>query len=141
MENIHNGYVADGHRIYRPAKNHPNPEHWANIRRLALLRDGKACRTCWRTARNGYSLECHHRHYDNWGHERLEDVVILCIRCHDLHTNDVREARYAYRQTISPPTVDIPSEVYVPYRRKETEVPSYKTPTAVFIPNRRVYRL
>lgn len=141
MDNIHNGFVADGNRICRPANHHPNPGYWAIIRRMALQRDGNACRTCWRTASNGYSLECHHRHYNNWGHEHLEDVVILCVRCHDLHTNDVREARYANRQRPFKSPVDNPAEIYVPYRRKEAKVPSYKTPTTVFVPSRRAYQL
>ena len=91
----HNGRVANGHRIARPAANHPNLDHWYALRRAALERDLFAWRTCWRDEADGFALKCHHRHYDTWGHERLEDVVMLCVPCHDLHTNDVRLARYA----------------------------------------------
>lgn len=134
MNYTHDGYMADGDQIYRPAIDHPNPKHWAHIRRIALLRDGQACRTCWKSAKDGYSLECHHRHYDNWGHERPEDVVILCNRCHDLVKSDIRQARREFLQAIFPPSTTAPTLAYEPYYKTDILVPSYSTPSSVLFP-------
>jgi 5-methylcytosine-specific restriction endonuclease McrA len=52
--------------------------HWRDIRLQALERDGHRCQGCRRTDR----LECHHLTYERLGAELLEDVAILCQRCH-----------------------------------------------------------
>ena len=118
MKYGHDGYGADGYRLDPPAKDHPNPRHWKQIRRIALLRDGHACRTCWKTARDGYLLECFHRHYESWGRECAEDVVILCVRCRDLHRNEMSQARQAFRDTMLLPA-NAPVDIYMPYGRKK----------------------
>lgn len=130
----HNGYEADGHRICRPSSQHPNPKHWSAIRRAALERDCHACRTCWKTEKDGYALECHHRHYDNWGAEHLDDVIMLCIRCHDLHTNDVRLARFSAKNPI-PLRVTIGSiDTFVPLARDELKVLPHQESLSTFVP-------
>ena len=40
------------------------------------------------------SLEVHHNTYKRYGHEKLEDGVTVCTRCHDLITDLVRSLRY-----------------------------------------------
>ena len=87
------GIFINGRRVIRPPSAHPNPVHWDKIRQEALARDGNACRCCPATAQDGYRLEVHHRHYDNWGHEKLEDVVCVCVACHDAITDRMRELR------------------------------------------------
>ncbi len=129
-----NGYVADGHRIARPRSNHPAPGHWRVIRGAALERDRHACRTCWRTENDGYALECHHRHYDNWGAEQLDDVVILCIRCHDLHTDDVRRARHAATSLLPVYAVPESSDSFVSLVRNELGTTPHRESLATFVP-------
>lgn len=141
MNYTHNGYTADGRQIYRPAIEHPNPRHWAHIRRIALLRDGQSCRTCWKSAKDGHSLECHHRHYDNWGHERPEDVVILCDRCHELIKSDIRQARRQFLQTMFPPSTTTLTDIDAPYFKTEIPVPSYSNPSSLYVPARNTPRL
>ena len=52
-----------------------------------LIKHGKKCALCPRT----HELNVHHLNYERLGHERVEDVIVLCVRCHnDLH--------YALRQ-------------------------------------------
>jgi len=89
----------------RPFGLHPHPAHWEKIRKQALKRDGYQCRLCNHSQKDGYRLECHHRHYENWGEENLEDVTMLCIECHDLITNYNRESRYAEREYSMTPYV------------------------------------
>jgi hypothetical protein len=140
MKYSHNGYEADGHRLYRPERNHPSPTHWAHICRIALIRDGQACRTCWKSAKDGYSLECHHRHYDNWGNERPEDVVILCKRCQDLFMNDIRQARREFQETMFSPCATAPKDVFSSLYIRDKQEPSTSIPSSVF-PARKKTRL
>ena len=134
MKYTHDRYMADGHQLYRPEKDHPNPRHWAHVRRIALLRDGKACRSCWKSAKDGHSIECHHRHYDNWGRERPEDVVILCDRCHDLIKSDIRQARREFQKTIFQPSTPALTLIHEPYLKTDIPVPSFSTPSSVMFP-------
>ena len=77
--------------VMRPARQHPNPGHWAEVRAAALERDGQACRCCPNDTASGVSLEIHHRHYGTWGQEGLGDVVTLCVLCHDAITSRIRQ--------------------------------------------------
>lgn len=53
-------------------------EHWLELREKALKRAGYRCQVC------GYrkNLQVHHNAYKNIGHEDLEDLVVLCWKCH-----------------------------------------------------------
>lgn len=42
-------------------------------------------------------LEVHHKTYARYGHERPDDLVTVCRRCHDIITSYVRSLRYAGR--------------------------------------------
>ena len=52
---------------------------WAAFRQVALSIAKNRCRACAATE----DLQVHHRTYDHFGHEELDDVVVLCQRCHD----------------------------------------------------------
>lgn len=82
--------TINGRRALRPSANHPNPGHWDSLRALKLEEQGQACACCPNNMQSGYQLELHHRHYENWGKERPEDVVILCSLCHDYITSRFR---------------------------------------------------
>lgn len=125
----------NGLTVMRPSHPHPNPSHWDSLRVSALERDGHACRCCPNDAASGIPLEIHHRHYANWGHESLDDVVTLCVLCHDAITSRIRETT---EYTVAPPermarpekptvalqpvTVSGPREV-----RERPAIPSVKT--------------
>ena len=64
-------------------------EHWRKTRSEAILRAGSKCQVCSRPKK----LEAHHRTYDRVGHERPEDVTVLCSECHDLFHNNSRLKR------------------------------------------------
>jgi hypothetical protein len=55
-------------------------EHWQEVRRKTLERDGHQCRIC--TSRK--SLNVHHLTYERRGEEQARDVITLCRRCHEL---------------------------------------------------------
>lgn len=112
----------NGRKVRRPRGNHPDSAHWMQLRELrkALQTvDGSVhCATCWDTQSERNLFDLHHRHYDNWGQERIEDVVLLCRPCHEAITNRIRLARYAAGDD----TVSIASESIVYERRKHITV-------------------
>ncbi len=38
--------------------------------------------------------EVHHKTYENFNEEKLEDLVLVCRRCHDFITSQIRGLRY-----------------------------------------------
>jgi hypothetical protein len=57
-------------------------------RRLDMA--GYCCQLCDRSGRD-VQLDVHHRTYENYGQEKLEDLIVLCRRCH-AHHHSVDEA-------------------------------------------------
>lgn len=56
-----------------------NSPEWKSVRQKAFVAHGRKCQCCGATK----NLEVHHRHYDTLGHERVEDLEVLCVACHD----------------------------------------------------------
>lgn len=84
----------------RPRASTPNPQQWAELKeaRRALQKDkhgNVCCGTCWRIEGEQYAFDLHHRHYDNFGNEQIEDLVLLCRSCHEAITSRIRSERYA----------------------------------------------
>jgi 5-methylcytosine-specific restriction endonuclease McrA len=93
---------------------HLQSPEWARIRKAALERAGYRCALCglhksrlWKIGRH---LEVHHNTYVNLGHERPEDLTVLCAgghgACHSLadqarrsHTQRARTKRKRRRRT------------------------------------------
>jgi len=86
-----NEFFLDGHLVVRPGFgcSHPDPEYWLKLKRQALLM-ANHCATC---SYKGGEYDLHHRHYDNFGREKLDDVVILCRRCHKAVGASIEERR------------------------------------------------
>lgn len=67
-----------------------NSEHWQNLRRLALeesKKDSPTNNRFGRCKKCGYEpykpiLQLHHLNYEHMGKETLDDVMLLCPRCH-----------------------------------------------------------
>lgn len=53
---------------------------WSNLRKAVIARD-KSCRLC----ASAKSLNVHHRTYARVGDEDLDDLTLLCRRCHERH--------------------------------------------------------
>jgi hypothetical protein len=51
---------------------------WQDIRQSVVDRDKNKCKQC---GNKGYDV--HHKHYKNWGNEKLEDLITLCRACHE----------------------------------------------------------
>ena len=86
-----------GRLTKRPSSAHPNPSHWMSLREEALKQANHECRCCPASSEQGYGLELHHRHYDTFGAETLDDVIVLCRQCHEAITSRLRAERPAKR--------------------------------------------
>lgn len=62
----------------------PTPEsvtpavHWQRLRERKIAEAGGKCQLC----SAGGALNLHHRTYERQGHERDDDVIVLCCSCH-----------------------------------------------------------
>jgi hypothetical protein len=63
-----------------PYREYLETPEWAGKRVEALVRDGWRCRVC----NSSRSLVVHHRSYARRGHERVQDLTVLCWQCHEL---------------------------------------------------------
>jgi hypothetical protein len=52
---------------------------WQMRRRYLIAQAGNRCRLCNDTG----TLQLHHRTYGRVGHERPEDLIVLCKPCHE----------------------------------------------------------
>ena len=116
----------DGRLVMRPAKNHPDPEYWYGLRDLVILDQSNECGVCWRSGEH-YKMELHHRHYDTWGEEGFDDVILLCVSCHDAITSVIRSRRMAKGdQTLKQEAVRKVVKAVSRPRRKKVAVPRAK---------------
>lgn len=77
-QNNYERYIRSSEWINRPE------------RLKAIERDGGRCVLC----NSSEDLEVHHRTYESFGNEKLEDLYTLCRQCHDIVTNLLRTRRY-----------------------------------------------
>lgn len=72
-------------------------KNFQEARLRVLERDGYRCRTCDHDG-SEYRLEVHHRHYRDGDNPKDDDLITLCVVCHDLITNKIREDRYGKKE-------------------------------------------
>ena len=74
---------------YREYREYLDSPAWWAARGRAFAALGHACQGCGRQGR----LEVHHKHYRTLGHERPEDLMVLCKFCHEkMHRRRGRRA-------------------------------------------------
>ena len=67
-----------------------NSNAWIQKSEEAKRRAGYRCQVCNRSSREAV-LDAHHRTYERLGHERPEDITVLCRDCHELYeTNRIK---------------------------------------------------
>jgi 5-methylcytosine-specific restriction endonuclease McrA len=54
-------------------------KHWQEIKTKALAKADGHCQMC---GKEHTKLNVHHIHYYTVGHESLEDLLVLCPKCH-----------------------------------------------------------
>jgi len=76
-------------------------ESYKSARKERMLFAGGLCEVCKHDG-SVYGLECHHPQpsyeLDEQGKLTMQDVVILCVSCHDAITNRDRAERFALRE-------------------------------------------
>lgn len=61
-------------------KNYLHSDKWYKIRDKVFCRDNNRCTICEATK----NLIAHHKSYDNFGNEKLDDLVTVCETCHEI---------------------------------------------------------
>lgn len=56
--------------------------HWQNLRQQALSRANGRCEMCGYKPWKPGTLQVHHRTYERIGKEGLDDLIVVCPRCH-----------------------------------------------------------
>lgn len=72
---------------------HLRSPEWRAIRKEALERAGYRCAFCGRAKAPGRPLQVHHNTYVNLGHERPEDLTVLCAGRGGCHAVADRQRR------------------------------------------------
>ncbi len=72
--------LADYRR--RPYAERRRSKEWSILKHRIHRRDGYRCRMC---GSSKVELHLHHCSYDNYGEERLEDLITVCGACHERH--------------------------------------------------------
>jgi 5-methylcytosine-specific restriction endonuclease McrA len=72
----------------RPYAERRQTKEWEILKRQVHRRDGYRCRLC---GRDDIQLHVHHRTYETYAEERLEDLITLCRTCHE-HFHFLSEA-------------------------------------------------
>jgi hypothetical protein len=68
-----------------------SPE-WKRKANAAKKRAGYRCQVCNHGRDEGARLEAHHRTYARLGHEKPEDITVLCSDCHELYEVNKRQS-------------------------------------------------
>jgi hypothetical protein len=63
---------------------------WKKKANAAKKRAGYRCQVCNRGKNEGARLDAHHRTYSRLGHEKPEDITVLCHECHELYETNKR---------------------------------------------------
>lgn len=103
-----------------------NSRTWRLKRREILKRDNYECRTCC----SKEDLEVHHRHYRNLGNEELDDLITLCIQCHDAITSSIRFRRNVKRGVKMSSNLElrIIDVIEQPQKQKQIKITSMSKP-------------
>src|SRR5215203_3845785 len=72
----------------RPYEERRQTKEWVILKKQIHRRDGYRCRLC---GREDVQLHVHHRTYETYAEERLEDLITLCRTCHE-HFHFLSEA-------------------------------------------------
>ena len=71
-----------------PYQDYINSHKWKAFRDEILTTRGRKCEVCGKTEGE---MHVHHLHYQNFRHEKPEDVQVICRGCHNLHHFGVQE--------------------------------------------------
>lgn len=106
-------------------------KHWREFRELALNHYGHSCKKCGVEVK---SPDVHHLTYERRGCELLEDVTILCRKCHrEEHTTEYITFNPCPHKNKVPSTVETGGDTWFTWWCKdcqratfEERVPNYK---------------
>lgn len=69
-------------------------DEWKQKKKERLGFDNYTCQICGK--RSETELEVHHRNYDNLYNEKVEDLITLCFKCHN-----IEQERYKVKKEVN----------------------------------------
>lgn len=82
-------YVEDWRRVEElasmPYQDYLQTPEWQEKRRVIRAICGGRCQMCGRSESDGAKMHVHHNTYESRGREPLEDLTLVCDRCHGRH--------------------------------------------------------
>lgn len=63
--------------------------NWKDIRNARLQKDNNRCRNCGSVL----NLQVHHKNYNSFGNENINDIITLCDECHNKIEKNKRKKR------------------------------------------------
>jgi hypothetical protein len=81
---------------YKKYLEHLHSDYWETLKKEKLEICGHRCQRCGAEGTLLDPLECHHLHYRTVYHEGLEDVEIVCVKCHCTEHGTNRIRSYAH---------------------------------------------
>jgi hypothetical protein len=66
---------------------------WKRKAEAAKEAAGYRCQVCYHGRDEGIQLDAHHRTYIRLGHERPEDITVLCHDCHELYEKNKKQRK------------------------------------------------
>lgn len=75
-------FSKDNRYDWRFYKEYIKSEAWQRKRKQALKYYGNKCVMCGAKKKAFNHLEVHHRHYRTFTQERMQDLTVLCNKCH-----------------------------------------------------------
>ena len=77
-------------RYYKGYLEYLRSDKWKEIRLKILKRDNNLCQKC----KSEKAYHVHHLTYKNLFHEKLEDLISICIKCHTIEHPNINDLQY-----------------------------------------------
>jgi 5-methylcytosine-specific restriction endonuclease McrA len=83
-------------------------QNWSNLKEKVKERDRFRCTKCG----SNDDLEVHHKNYDRFKQEKLEDLITLCKKCHIKHHKLERSKKIPEKSNLIPTDPETVANTY-----------------------------
>lgn len=83
--------MDEGFAFPREERIRLNQSSWQKLCKLVDERDGYRCKLC------GSPIGLHHHHIrfrSAWGSDTIDNLILLCYKCHDIYAHGTKEKGY-----------------------------------------------
>lgn len=103
--------------MYKSYEEYLSSVHWSNLRDAKLKQHGSFCCRCKR----GDHLQIHHVIYrSRWEDSKLEDLEVLCRRCHEKHHGIKRKKKKKEKPPVKKKSPPCPKDIRKKLQHKKS---------------------